>query len=57
MFKKTELLELFTQAAGRGTGATYAAAEVEDREEVRRLPGVGLTSTTGDTQSDNSTNN
>ena len=46
MFNKWEgesgFKELFEQAPGRGSGAREAAPAVEDREEVRRVPGVGL---------------
>ncbi|KAN0064522.1 hypothetical protein ACQY0O_002150 [Thecaphora frezii] len=34
--------ELFENAPGRGRGATEAAPPVEDREQVRRVPGAGL---------------
>ncbi|KAJ1020673.1 hypothetical protein NDA16_004066 [Ustilago loliicola] len=34
--------ELFEKASGRGVGGRQAAPAVEDREEARRLPGVGL---------------
>ncbi|PWY99850.1 hypothetical protein BCV70DRAFT_162196 [Testicularia cyperi] len=34
--------QLFEEAPGRGAGAREASAAVEDREEARRIPGVGL---------------
>ncbi|TKY86483.1 hypothetical protein EX895_004632 [Sporisorium graminicola] len=46
MFNKwdgeTGFKQLFEQAPGRGAGGRDAAPAVEDREEMRRVPGVGL---------------
>ncbi|CDU25765.1 uncharacterized protein SPSC_05936 [Sporisorium scitamineum] len=46
MFNKwdgeTGLKQLFEQAPGRGAGGRQAAPAVEDREEMRRVSGVGL---------------
>lgn len=46
MFNKWEgeggYKELFEGASGRGMGGREAEPAVEDREEVRRVPGVGL---------------
>lgn len=42
MFNKwDEYKEAFEGAKGRGEGATEAPPAVEDREEVRRVPGAG----------------
>jgi hypothetical protein len=45
MFNRWEgengLKEAFESAPGRGTGARDAPPAVEDREEVRRVPGAG----------------
>ena len=55
MFNKWEgeggFRELFEGAEGRGVGSREAAAAVEDREEVRRVPGVGLQHTGTETES------
>lgn len=52
MFNKWEgekgFKELFEQAPGRGSGGREAAPAVEDREEMRRVPGVGLQSVATD---------
>lgn len=49
MFNKTSLLDVFREAPGLGRGSRLAAAEVEDREEVRRVPGVGVVRSAGET--------
>ncbi|EPQ29312.1 uncharacterized protein PFL1_03067 [Pseudozyma flocculosa PF-1] len=39
--------QLFEDAPGRGAGAREASEAVEDREEARRVPGVGLQTSAG----------
>lgn len=52
MFNKWEgehgYKDLFEQAPGRGVGAREAAPPVEDREDVRRVPGIGLVATSNE---------